>query len=130
MATKEKQRQGSKRNNLVMEPNGFQKSNFENVNRFSFQSGEEMVTTQSELESSTDLIIKNEETAQIKPCTVESKSLLCHMNIQGFSPVVTSAKDISACQSLLFKNPSVSSINVSCLPSATMVNGQMFDLVI
>ena len=63
MATKEKQkRQGSKRNDLVMEPNTIQKSNFEIENRIPFQSGEEMVTTQSELESPTDLIIKNEET--------------------------------------------------------------------
>ena len=105
-----------------MDANTIQKSNFEIENRIPFQSGEEMVTTESELESPTDLIIKNEETAQINPCTVESKSLLSHMNIQGFSPVVTSAKDISACQSLFSKNPSVSSINVSCLPSATMVH--------
>ena len=103
MVSNENQTQGSKRNDQM-------------------KNGEEMVSIQSELESSTDLILKNNEVAEINPVTVESNNFLSHMNIQGFSPLISSAKDIYSCQSSHLKNPSVSSVNMSYLPSATMVN--------
>ena len=103
MASNENQTQGSKRNDQMI-------------------NGEEMVSVQSELESSTEFILKNNEVAQINPVTVESNNFLSHMNIQGFSPLISSAKDIYSCQSSHLKNPSVSSVNMSYLPSATMVN--------
>ena len=103
MVSNENQTRGSKRNDQM-------------------KNGEEMVSIQSELESSTDLILKNNEVAQINPVTVESNNFLSHMNILGFSPLISSAKDIISCQSSHLKNPSVSSVNMSYFPSATMVN--------